>query len=80
MNRYLLETTQGDEIGGVFAASEEDARDRWAQKQGYGDWADAVNDQAVEAEIEVRLAECNGHPAGPSDQMGTTVFCDGSCR
>lgn len=24
--------------------------------------------------------ECNGHPAGPSDAMGETVYCDGSCR
>ena len=24
--------------------------------------------------------ECEGHPAGPFDPMGETVFCDGSCR
>lgn len=24
--------------------------------------------------------ECEGHPAGPSDPMGETVYCDGSCR
>jgi hypothetical protein len=23
--------------------------------------------------------ECEGHPAGPSDPMGETVYCDGSC-
>lgn len=23
---------------------------------------------------------CNGHPAGPHDSMGVTVYCDGSCR
>jgi hypothetical protein len=23
--------------------------------------------------------ECGGHPAGPSDPMGVTVYCDGSC-
>lgn len=23
--------------------------------------------------------ECEGHPAGPGDPMGETVFCDGSC-
>ncbi len=23
---------------------------------------------------------CEGHPAGPYDQMGVTVYCDGSCR
>lgn len=25
-------------------------------------------------------AECQGHPAGPNDPMGQTVYCDGSCR
>ena len=25
-------------------------------------------------------ALCEGHPAGPFDRMGETVFCDGSCR
>jgi hypothetical protein len=24
--------------------------------------------------------ECEGHPAGPSDPMGVTVYCDGTCR
>jgi hypothetical protein len=23
---------------------------------------------------------CPGHPAGPSDPMGQTVYCDGSCQ
>lgn len=23
---------------------------------------------------------CPGHPAGPNDPMGQTVYCDGSCR
>jgi hypothetical protein len=23
---------------------------------------------------------CEGHPAGPYDPMGQTVYCDGSCR
>ena len=26
------------------------------------------------------VAECEGHPAGPSDPMGETVYCDGSCK
>lgn len=26
------------------------------------------------------LAECNGHPAGPYDPMGKTVYCDGTCN
>lgn len=25
-------------------------------------------------------AECEGHPAGPYEAMGETVYCDGSCR
>ena len=24
--------------------------------------------------------ECEGHPTGPFDPMGVTVYCDGSCR
>jgi hypothetical protein len=24
--------------------------------------------------------ECEGHPAGPFDPMGETVYCDGTCR
>ena len=23
---------------------------------------------------------CKGHPAGPFDPMGVTVYCDGTCR
>lgn len=25
-------------------------------------------------------SDCLGHPAGPYDPMGETVYCDGSCR
>jgi hypothetical protein len=25
------------------------------------------------------MNECEGHPAGPNDPMGETVYCDGSC-
>jgi hypothetical protein len=24
--------------------------------------------------------DCEGHPAGPFDPLGETVYCDGSCR
>jgi len=24
--------------------------------------------------------DCKGHPPGPFDPMGETVYCDGSCR
>lgn len=24
--------------------------------------------------------ECEGHPAGPFDPMGVTMYCDGSCN
>lgn len=37
----------------------------------------------VHAELCVPLgvdAECMGHPAGPFDPMGQTVYCDGTCR
>jgi len=26
-----------------------------------------------------KTQECEGHPAGPFDPMGETVFCDGTC-
>lgn len=26
------------------------------------------------------LDDCPGHPAGPGDPMGETVYCDGSCE
>jgi hypothetical protein len=32
------------------------------------------------AERIARLQACEGHPAGPLDPMGETVYCDGSCR
>lgn len=25
-------------------------------------------------------ATCDGHPAGPFDPMGETVYCDGTCK
>jgi len=28
----------------------------------------------------VREHDCQGHPAGPFDPMGATMFCDGSCE
>lgn len=27
-----------------------------------------------------KLPDCEGHPAGENDQMGKTVYCDGSCK
>lgn len=30
--------------------------------------------------LEVVAYECDGHPAGPFDPMGETVYCDGSCK
>lgn len=39
-------------------------------------------DAAIESEHEklAGVKECEGHPAGPYDAMGRTVYCDGSCR
>jgi hypothetical protein len=34
----------------------------------------------TQGEAPDRGAECEGHPAGPFDPMGETVYCDGSCR
>lgn len=39
-------------------------------------WREAV---AVLAEGDGDVG-CHGHPAGPHDPMGQTVYCDGSCR
>ena len=30
-------------------------------------------------QLEAPESECEGHPAGPHDPMGETVYCDGSC-
>ena len=44
----------------------------------------ATRDDAVQNEIIAALApgcdrECEGHPGGPYDPMGETVYCDGTC-
>jgi hypothetical protein len=41
----------------------------------------ADREQEITDEEVARLtpAECEGHPAGPHDPMGQTVYCDGSC-
>jgi len=38
--------------------------------------------QAIQAAEAMTVDEdgCEGHPAGPYDPMGVTVYCDGSCR
>jgi hypothetical protein len=33
-----------------------------------------------EASARIEALTCEGHPAGPYDPMGETVYCDGSCR
>lgn len=36
---------------------------------------------AFDAAYKVRDGdECDGHPAGPFDPMGETVYCDGTCK
>lgn len=42
-----------------------------------------VEDHEPEApaeEVDAVETGCQGHPAGPEDSMGETVYCDGSCR
>lgn len=34
----------------------------------------------IDGDSSPRPAECEGHPAGPFDAMGETVYCDGTCR
>ena len=39
--------------------------------------------KAADAHIEEQRqdrTECEGHPAGPYDPPGESVYCDGSCR
>lgn len=37
-------------------------------------WAAAADEASEDART------CQGHPAGPHDPMGQTVYCDGTCR
>jgi hypothetical protein len=41
-------------------------------------WAE--RDAANAAASDEAASECEGHPAGPSDPMGETVYCDGTCQ
>jgi len=41
---------------------------------------DHVNSECGEGCSLCESEECDGHPAGPSDPMGQTVYCDGSCK
>ena len=34
---------------------------------------------AIRQLVAPAAVECQGHPAGPFDAMGSTVYCDGSC-
>lgn len=36
--------------------------------------------EAADTDDMVAEPECEGHPAGPFDPMGETVYCDGSCH
>ena len=47
-------------------------------QQGYNlpdDSEESADDEADEGD-----AGCQGHPAGPFDPMGVTVYCDGTCQ
>jgi hypothetical protein len=49
-----------------------------AQGDGYAE--DAAADRIAQLESWLEPASCEGHPAGPYDPMGETVYCDGSCQ
>lgn len=40
---------------------------------------DADIEQQVREDDRAAGRECYGHPAGPFDPMGVTVYCDGTC-
>ena len=40
----------------------------------------AALDRVANFWISEEDSECLGHPAGPYDPMGETVYCDGSCQ
>lgn len=62
---------RGDRV--TFTATVERSQDDPA----FGFWKRPTKFQVVDAE---EARECEGHPAGPFDPMGQTVYCDGSCR
>jgi hypothetical protein len=74
-------TTAGEELAELVLALDE-----WITRGGFlpGRWhlLDRVDAKAVEYAEALGLPErkCEGHPAGPDDPMGETVYCDGSCR
>jgi hypothetical protein len=41
---------------------------------------DDTDDSAESDEGDEDDASCQGHPAGPFDPMGVTVYCDGTCQ
>lgn len=40
----------------------------------------AITSDGFEAFPVAEPNECEGHPGGPFDPMGETVYCDGSCK
>jgi hypothetical protein len=44
------------------------------------EWCQHCNQTRKESEDMANKPECGGHPPGPYDQAGLTVYCDGSCE
>jgi hypothetical protein len=53
-----------------------------SEEQGGGGIPQTSRERAVQhqAKKTINKNKCQGHPAGPYDPMGQTVYCDGSCR
>jgi hypothetical protein len=91
-----LMNTGGDPESAAWGVGKEDgpgpvpAAEAVLERHGWkvaGDWQQTAGGVSGGVwGVEVELAEdddedgCEGHPAGPYDEMGTTVYCDGTCR
>jgi hypothetical protein len=64
--------------------SERDAQDEdraRAHAHAIGDHDLAPHEECISCfDLAEEEAECEGHPSGPCDPMGVTVYCDGTCR
>lgn len=65
---------------GLPAQRRDEGSDSWCLTHGRIPWANDDMCGACEAAYENEENDCLGHPPGPCDPMGVTVYCDGTCR
>jgi hypothetical protein len=88
MERYIVESRTDPDTKVIrfvvvdrVAEIDFDARDFGYEE---ADWPTERLAEAFAGVVRADMAEfdppsCEGHPAGPYDPMGVTVFCDGTC-